>query len=186
MRKIIAIGAVGVAVYFYVKRGGGVSSVSGNVPTDDGSTTVLSEIYNMTKSLFGEPRGIRNNNPGNLEANGIKWQGLSKTQTDGRFYQFVEPFWGIRALARDMYTKIGRGVNTPKKIIEVYAPSFENNTTAYYESVADFMGIGVNDRIDSGDFGQMMLLVTSIIKHENGKQPYGAELIGDAVNAGSK
>lgn len=47
-----------------------------------------------------KPRGIRNNNPGNLRW-GDPWQGLvpEAQRTDKDFCQFVAPAWGIRALA---------------------------------------------------------------------------------------
>ena len=47
-----------------------------------------------------KPRGIRNNNPGNIRKSNVKWQGLAAEQTDGAFYQFTRPEYGIRALCR--------------------------------------------------------------------------------------
>lgn len=35
-----------------------------------------------------EPRGIRNNNPGNLRRTKDPWQGLAETQTDLEFFVF--------------------------------------------------------------------------------------------------
>ena len=37
------------------------------------------------------PRGIRNNNPGNIRLSKDKWQGLRQEQTDGTFFQFIAP-----------------------------------------------------------------------------------------------
>ena len=45
------------------------------------------------------PRGIRNNNPGNLRQ-GDDWQGLADPQIDKEFCVFQSSLWGIRALAR--------------------------------------------------------------------------------------
>lgn len=47
-----------------------------------------------------KPRGIRNNNPGNIRRNGDPWQGLAETQGDKEFFTFTTPVYGIRALAR--------------------------------------------------------------------------------------
>ncbi len=43
------------------------------------------------------PRGVRNNNPGNIRL-GIAWNGLAPEQTDPDFCQFITPQFGIRAL----------------------------------------------------------------------------------------
>ena len=51
----------------------------------------------MEKSI---PRGIRNNNPGNIKKNGVDWDGLSEEQTDNTFFQFDDPVYGIRALTK--------------------------------------------------------------------------------------
>ena len=52
------------------------------------------------------PRGIRNNNPGNIKL-GTNWDGLSDEQNDDVFCQFKEPVWGIRALMRILLTSCG-------------------------------------------------------------------------------
>jgi len=84
-------------------------------------------------------RGIRNNNPGNIEW-GSPWQGLvaHDKRTDPRFAQFIDPASGIRALARVLVTyqdkrraKDGSPIDTVAEFIERWAPPFENNTQAY-------------------------------------------------------
>lgn len=86
-----------------------------------------------------EVRGIRNNNPGNIEW-GSPWQGLvaHDQRSDPRFAQFVDPVWGIRALTRVLITyqdkrraKDGSPIDTVAEFIERWAPAFENNTQAY-------------------------------------------------------
>lgn len=44
------------------------------------------------------PRGLRNNNPGNIRLSKDKWQGLRERQEDKEFFQFVSIEWGYRAL----------------------------------------------------------------------------------------
>ncbi len=40
------------------------------------------------------PRGIRNNNPGNLDK-GSPWQGLISNPSEPRFCTFKDPVWGF-------------------------------------------------------------------------------------------
>ena len=56
---------------------------------------------------MSQPRGIRNNNPGNIEHNGTNWQGMDNPPHDGRFIRFVTPQYGIRAMARVLTTTSG-------------------------------------------------------------------------------
>ena len=72
----------------------------------------------------GLPRGIRNNNPGNLEM-GSPWQGLTKTPQDNRFCSFITPAYGIRALAVTLITyhdkrkaKNGTRIDTVREVID--------------------------------------------------------------------
>lgn len=48
------------------------------------------------------PRGLRNNNPGNIRLSKDKWQGLRERQEDKEFFQFVSIEWGYRALMRTL------------------------------------------------------------------------------------
>jgi hypothetical protein len=92
------------------------------------------------------PRGLRNNNPGNLVQTAINWQGkipLSQN-TDSRFEQFVELRYGIRAMILDMINDYKMGLTTLGKLINEYAPGFENNTAAYIKFVSDRTGIPAN------------------------------------------
>ena len=88
-------------------------------------------------------RGERNKNPGNLQRDATKWQGMCSDQSaDPRFVIFNDPEDGIRALCRVLlsYSR-SHGLNTIKAIINRWAPPVENNTTAYVGSVAQQMGI---------------------------------------------
>ena len=125
------------------------------------------------------PRGIRNHNPGNLRR-GTPWVGLSPTQTDPDFWQFTAPVWGLRALARLLLNyEAWYGLNTVRKIIARYAPESENNTDAYAQAVASALGVGPDDLIHVRE--RLPELVPAIVKHENGMQPYSAELIAEAI-----
>ena len=128
------------------------------------------------------PRGIRNNNPGNIRW-GDNWQGLvpQGQRSDKDFCQFTESKWGIRALVKVLlnYRKrpgmpgVGAsGIDTVREIISRWAPPNENDTEAYIQSVAKACGVQPNAAIDLTDKQLMLKMVKAIITHENGVQPY--------------
>ena len=124
------------------------------------------------------PRGIRNNNPGNIRKSNIKWQGLALEQTDGAFYQFSRPEYGIRALCRVLRTYQRKyGLNDVRSIINRFAPPVENDTDSYVYAVAKALGVSSNITINLEDRETMIKLLKAIIKHENGQQPYDDKVI---------
>lgn len=129
----------------------------------------------MTKEMkkVMKIRNVRNNNAGNLKEVGIPWKGkMEGTDSGGRvasgsFTRFSTPQFGVRALKRDLTTKIGRGLNTIDKILNVYAPSGrENDTEAYIKAVSKATGIGADQKLTEKD---MFELVKAIISHEGGR-----------------
>src|SRR6185369_16085308 len=126
------------------------------------------------------PRGIRNNNPGNIERqNGVNWEGMAEDQSsDPRFIVFKEAKYGIRAIARVLiaYTKTkaanGTPIDTIAEIFARYAPAIENNTRAYSTAVAAGVGVTPDTPMDITDPNIMRDLIKGIIQHENGVQPY--------------
>lgn len=129
-------------------------------------------------------RGIRNNNPGNIDRNETKWQGMSKDQSsDPRFIVFDAPEWGIRALAKTLLTYQSKhGLNTVRAIINRWAPPVENNTDAYVNAVAKAVGVGPDSRIDLDNYLTIRPLVEAIIHHENGQQPYSDKEIDEGLH----
>lgn len=135
------------------------------------------------------PRGIRNNNPGNLES-GSNWQGLAKAseytqdqQAETRFAVFTHPKYGIRALVKILHTYQSKyQLRTIHAILSRYAPSSENNTMAYALAVADHVDVGVNDQVDLKNPTVIKRVVEAIIKHENGMQPYPADVVDDGIS----
>ena len=101
------------------------------------------------------PRGIRNNNPGNIR-HGQNWQGLNPDgrNIDPAFCVFKSPVFGIRALAKVLmnYKKI-HGLNTVRQIISRYAPPNENQTKAYIKTVAEQIGVYPDTIIDIEERG---------------------------------
>lgn len=126
-----------------------------------------------------QPRGIRNNNPGNIR-HGSNWLGLedNSRSLDSAFCVFKSPVYGIRALAKLLlnYQRLYK-INTIRGIINRYAPPNENNTNSYIDSVASQLGIEADDLIDIKEPCVLVILIKSIIRHENGCQPYANETI---------
>jgi len=120
------------------------------------------------------PRGIRNNNPGNIRW-GDDWQGLvpKSQRTDKSFCQFISPEYGIRAMIvilRNYQSK--HGLLTITGMIKRWAPPNENNTQAYIDSVAHATGTSADRPIHLNDSRKLFPLLQAIIRHENGIQPY--------------
>ena len=125
-------------------------------------------------------RGIRNNNPGNIRHSNSQWQGLSTEQTDASFVQFDSPVYGIRALAKLLKNYQSRyGLYTVRELINRWAPPSENITSAYVEHVARVAGVDPDEQININD--KMVPVVTAIIKHENGGNPYSANTISEGI-----
>jgi hypothetical protein len=120
-------------------------------------------------------RGIRNNNPGNIDRTTVKWKGMAATQTDPRFITFTAPQWGIRAMARILLGDWREGQDTIASLIHEWAPPVENDTDAYVKAVGKECGV---DPYKPCDIPKLLpKLLPAIIRHENGSQPYDAATI---------
>jgi len=127
------------------------------------------------------PRGIRNNNPGNLRRSGDKWQGLAPQQTDREFFVYIDAVYGIRALARTLITYQDKyGLNTVNGIISRWAPNTENDTGAYIDAVAE-VSFSPAAPLDLHRYDHLKPLLLGIIRHENGVQPYTAAQVDKAL-----
>lgn len=129
------------------------------------------------------PRGVRNNNPGNLEASSSNpWVG--QTGSDGRFAKFETPEHGIRALGRNLLSYQRQGIDTVSDIINRWAPPSDNNdTSAYIKSVCAQLGVKADQPLDASNPDTLQALCAAIIKHENGSQPYSNEQLSTGVSA---
>lgn len=145
--------------------------------TDEGSG-VIDDVENAVGKLPSGVRGIRNNNPGNIRRNAIAWQGLSANQTDSAFFQFDAMEYGIRAIGKILMTYQDKyGLNSVQALVSRWAPSIENDTTAYVNAVASDVGVNPDDQIDVHDRDTMFAIIRGIISHENGA--IAAALISD-------
>lgn len=123
------------------------------------------------------PRGVRNNNPGNIRW-GSPWQGLVKNgkRLDADFCLFVDPASGIRAIAVTLLTyydkrkaKDGSKIDSIREVIERWAPPVENNTIAYANQIAKVLAISPDsETLNLHDYATMNGLLQGIIRHECG------------------
>lgn len=137
------------------------------------------------------PRGIRNNNPGNIRDTNIPWEGVVQTldpdgvDTEQTFEEFRRPWWGIRALAVNLRTyQQKRGCKTLRQIISRWAPGHENPTDAYAAHVSRVVGCGIDDPVNLDDYFTLQKLVVAIIEFENGRNPYTWEVCTGLILAG--
>lgn len=128
-------------------------------------------------------RGIRNNNPGNLEYSKTNpWMG--QTGYDGRFAKFETPEHGIRALGRNLLSYQRQGIDTVTDIINRWAPpSDNNNTDAYIKAVCAKLGVTEDQQLDASNPDTLKALCAAIIQHENGSQPYSDQQLSTGVSA---
>ncbi len=121
-----------------------------------------------------DPRGIRNNNPGNLRLSKTRWQGQAAEQTDPDFITFISPVFGLRALMKTLLTyHLKYGLDTVRSLINRYAPPVENDTGAYMQDVARRMGVKVDDPVDLCAPKALITIAMAIVCHENGRPPAG-------------
>ncbi|HGH4637350.1 TPA: hypothetical protein ACJIWT_003964 [Enterobacter bugandensis] len=128
-------------------------------------------------------RGIRNNNPGNLEYSKTNpW--IGQTGDDGRFAKFETPEHGIRALGRNLLSYQRQGIDTVSDIVEKWAPKKDgNDTAAYIKAVCAQLGVTPDQQLDASNPDTLKALCAAIIHHENGSQPYTDQQLSTGVSA---
>lgn len=131
----------------------------------------------------GNERGIRNNNPGNLE-----FAGQDGATSDGRFAQFRTPFEGLRAMSRQLLRyydgkTTGKQLRTVSDIVSTWAPKNENDTLAYIAHISQMLGVSPDAQINLRDPNVMATMMNGIIQKENGRNPYGDEMVRSAGTA---
>lgn len=132
------------------------------------------------------PRGIRNNNPGNIRA-GAFANSMGATGADKNgFAIFSDMQAGVRAAIHLLHGYISRGYGTVRKIISRWAPSSENDTESYIAAVAKKLGISADQQVSDN---QLPLLAQAIFAHENGAKYAGmfnSARLGNAVVGGNR
>lgn len=146
---------------------------------------IVESTQNQAAIIMGkQTRGERNNNPGNIRPAGYTWQGQTGIDSGsmGSYVIFSSPVWGIRAIAKDLLTKYGRGLDTVRKIITAYAPPSENPTESYIQAVTRELGVLSITPLNLRDISTLTKFVYAIIKHENGRVIYTPAQIAEGVS----
>jgi hypothetical protein len=118
-----------------------------------------------------EPRGIRNNNPLNIEAGGFTQGQPGYSGSDGRFAKFENQDQGIGAADKLLQVYANKhGLNTVEGIVGRWAPAGDgNNVSAYAQNVAKQLQVDPAAPLDMNDPGMRQKLVLAMAQHENGK-----------------
>ncbi|GAB5071156.1 hypothetical protein SedNR2807_13420 [Citrobacter sedlakii] len=154
----------------------------------DDATAYAEKLHDQQDQYYvkggnSDARGIRNNNPGNLEYSKFNpWVG--QNGDDGRFAKFETPEHGIRALGRNLMSYQRQGIDTVNEIINRWAPPTDNNdTAAYIKAVCEQLGVSADEPLDSSNPDTLKALCAAIIQHENGSQPYSDQQLTSGVSA---
>jgi hypothetical protein len=126
-------------------------------------------------TVNGSSAVVPRNNPGNLRS----WAGVP---TVGGFAQFGTPQAGLQAMAQQLRLYGNRdGLNTVAGIVGKYAPPSENNTSAYIADVSRQTGFAPGQRLDVNDPRVLAPLLSAMVKHEQGRQPFTADQYAQAA-----
>lgn len=133
----------------------------------------------MVKS---KPRGLRNNNPGNIRQSSVRYTGEVQPSKDGAFKQFKSMEYGYRAMFVLLHTYARKhGIDTIEKMISRYAPANENHTQAYIDAVCAESGVSATSHLTSTNADVMIPIVAAMSRVEN-----GVEAVMSEVEAGWK
>jgi hypothetical protein len=128
------------------------------------------------------PRGYRNNNPGNLRISKSLWLGKVPLEdnTDGAFEQFISMEYGLRAMMKLLIKYITKyGDEDVVAIVDRYAPSEENDTDNYVNTIIKYTGFGPYDDLKP-DKETIIKLVNAMCIQENGINKISQETLEKA------
>lgn len=126
----------------------------------------------------GQSRGIRNNNPGNIEYGDFARR-MGATGSDGRFAIFPTMQAGVAAMLALIKGYKQKGIDTISGIISRYAPASENNDGAYIADVVKQTGIGANQHLTDAQYASVQ---QAMARHESGYRG----MVGAGVNASAQ
>ncbi|MEY0015230.1 hypothetical protein AB7W42_10250 [Providencia rettgeri] len=124
-------------------------------------------------------RGFRNKNPGNLRDanNKIGLQGHGKDT----MAVFASDRDGLAAMSRQLMLDAEKGKNRIDDYIRKYAPANENKTQEYISMVSNWTGFSPYEQLDMHNPDVLAKLMNSMIRVENGAQPFSYEQVMEAV-----
>lgn len=108
--------------------------------------------------------GDQNNNPGNIKASQVAWEG--KVGQNGGFEQFATPEAGVRAATVNAQHILRNSDGTLSSLVNQWAPPSENNTPAYLQSIVSKTGIPANQPVNPDDPAVMGKIMPAIFQQE--------------------
>lgn len=115
------------------------------------------------------PRGLRNNNPGNIRRSAVRYKGECAEGDGDGFRRFESMAYGYRAMFVLLHTYALRyGSHTIEAMISRYAPPLENDTQAYIRRVSRSAGVDARAAVDTTDGIVMPRIVGAMSAVENG------------------
>jgi hypothetical protein len=121
-------------------------------------------------------RGLNNNNPGNIIKGTAKFLG-EKESADNRFRQFQAIEYGYRAIFVLLNSYINKGFDTVEKIISRWAPSVENDTKSYINTVSKLSAVSPQTKVSAADKNTMVRIVAAMSQVENGIKANTADVL---------
>ena len=137
------------------------------------SVVVCGFAFFINKNL---PRGIRNKNPMNIKYDSAnEWEG--QNGSDGTFSVFTQHKYGIRAGAKLLHNYMTvHGLRSVLAIVDRWAPSSENDVSAYASFIAKRLNVSVSDAIG---IDKIRPMVKAMIEFECGVMPYSSDVLND-------
>lgn len=128
------------------------------------------------------PRGIRNNNPGNIIMTDIAWEGKipNAQNTDGMYEQFTSYPYGVRALIKNLQSYIHtHGLTTIRGIISRWAP--DASLSNYISFVSDRTGIDPDMPYPHDNIDKFYDLIAAIGYFENGREAISRQQFNEGM-----
>lgn len=112
---------------------------------------------------------IKRNNPGNVRYYGDQWQGLIPLNySTGQFCEFYTLYAGLRAMVIDIVGDIEDGADTIRELISEFAPTNENNTAGYINTISSMTSIHPDTSLYHWDNG-IINVIYCMVKVESGE-----------------
>ena len=154
-----------------------------------GGAVLLGLAYTVVPNPLW-PRGLRNNNPGNMIWGGrldwwnaspsTIWRGMVGLDPDSygrQFIKFDSPLNGLRALAENLL-KHYQGLTLYQIGLKWAPPEDNGGDDSYGIELANQLGVDPNTVPDLSSW--LPALLPAITKNENTLQPYGSDVIAQA------
>lgn len=166
---LVAAGAAA-AVFFFSQKA--TAAPGGPPPTPTPGAPPNTGLMGLSYlGQTGLPRGMRNNNPGNIKRSGSAWKGKipHSQSTDQIFEQFSAFAYGTRAMIKLLQNYMAAGHDTLEAIVNRYAPAADNNVpAAYINWVFTRTGFVPTQRL-TPDKETLRRLVRNMAHYENGR-----------------